>query len=136
MTIVESQTHDDAPSIAGLFEAYQAAYDDYDAEALAACFVYPCTIWQFGKGNVFVDSDELLENIEALLDVLEGEEIVATRHEIMHLSICGDTAHATLAWRHMREDDEEAMGFTCHYMLLRHEAQTGGRWLVATIVNE
>ncbi|ESR26410.1 DUF4440 domain-containing protein [Lutibaculum baratangense] len=122
----------EVPSLSDLFDDYATAYDDYEPQALADCFAYPCTIWQFGKGNVFADEEELLENIEALFGVLEREEVVHTRYEILHQAISGDTAHATLHWTHEREGGEEAMSFACHYLLIRDDDQ----WLVASIVNE
>lgn len=128
-TYVASET--EASPIADLFEAYRAAYDDYDAESLADCFAYPCTIWQLGKGNVFADEEELLENIEALLAVLEREEIVETRYEITHQAVSGDTAYATVDWSQLRADGDEALAFTCHYLLIRDEED----WVIASIVN-
>ena len=115
-----------------LFDDYAAAYDDYDAEGIADCFAYPCTIWQLGKGNVFADEEELLENIEALLAVLEREEVVATRYEVLHQAVSGNTAHATLQWTQAREDGETALMFVCHYLLIHDD----GEWVIATIVND
>lgn len=126
-----SATETAAP-LADLFDDYASAYDDYDAEALADCFAYPCTIWQLGKGNVFSDEEELLENIEALLQVLEREEIVATRYEILHQGVSGDTAYATVKWDQQRSDGETALEFVCHYLLICED----GDWVIATIVND
>ena len=115
-----------------LFRDYAAGFDDFDAEVIADCFTYPVTIWQLGKGNVFHDRDELLENIEALLDVFEKEEIVHSEFEILSHSASGPTALATLSWRQERESGEAALAFICHYALMQGE--DGPR--IALVVNE
>lgn len=132
MTAIYQANETDASPITDLFEDYRSAYDDYDAESLADCFAYPCTIWQLGKGNVFADEEELLENIEALFAVLEREEIVSTQYEIVNQSVSGDTAYASVTWRQSRADGDVALAFTCHYLLIRDEED----WVIATIVNE
>ncbi|MEJ8572552.1 nuclear transport factor 2 family protein [Microbaculum marinum] len=118
--------------ITTLFEEYAAGFDDFDAEAVADCFAYPCTIWQLGAGNVFLDREELLENIEALLAVYDTEEIVHSTFEVKSLVAAGATAFANLSWRQEREDGEAAMEFACRYALIDgHEG-----WRIATVFNE
>lgn len=118
--------------IATLFEEYAAGFDDFDAESVADCFAYPCTIWQFGKGNVFADREELLENIEALLGVYEREDIVHSSFEVTALRASGGAAMASLAWAQERDDGEVALAFTCHYALI--DGPDG--WAIATVFNE
>ncbi len=132
MTATYQPSESEPAPLTDLFDDYAAAYDDYDAESLADCFAYPCTIWQLGKGNVFSDQEDLLENIEALLQVLEREEIVSTRYEVLGESVSGDTAYATVKWDQARSDGEVALSFVCHYLLIRDEED----WVIATIVNE
>jgi hypothetical protein len=118
--------------ILALFQDYANGFNDFDAEAVADCFAYPVTIWQLGKGNVFADREELLENIAALLDVLAHEEVVHSEFEILNCSISGPTAQATLSWRQVREDGDPALAFICHYMLVRNHDDL----LIALVVNE
>jgi ketosteroid isomerase-like protein len=118
--------------ITTLFEEYAAGFDDFEAEAVADCFAYPCTIWQLGAGNVFHDREELLENIEALLNVYETEDIVHSAFEVTSLQASGGTALASLSWRQEREDGEAAMEFVCRYALI--EGPDG--WRIATVFNE
>ncbi|MCP1198551.1 hypothetical protein [Notoacmeibacter sp. MSK16QG-6] len=109
--------------IAALFDAYRDGFDDFDAETIVDCFAFPVTIWQFGKGNVFNEPDDLLENIDALLDVLGREEIASSDYEIKNCEIAGSTAFATIDWTQSRADGEEAWRFTCHYTLLSDAQQ-------------
>lgn len=118
--------------IAALFEDYANGYDDFDADAIADCFAFPATIWQFAKGNVFADREELLENIEALLEVFDREGIVHSSFEILAKAISGPSALMTLSWRQEREDGDPALAFICHYCLLRSEEG----WRIGMIVNE
>lgn len=129
MSATTPETEDE---IAALFENYAAGFDDFDADAVAGCFAYPCTIRQFGKDNVFADREELLENIEALLSVYENEEIVHSAFEIGALRIEGASASARLTWRQEREDGEAALEFSCRYALI--DSPEG--WRIATIFNE
>jgi hypothetical protein len=129
---MDALTREEEDEIVDLFTAYAGGFDDFDAEAVAECFAYPCTIWQFGKGNVFADSEELLENIEALLAVYEREEIVHSAFEIREKLLTGTIALVTLDWTQEREDGEAALEFTCHYALM--EGPEG--WAIATVFNE
>jgi len=118
--------------ITALFEEYAAGFDDFDAEAVADCFAYPCTIWQFGRGNVFADREELLENIEALLGVYEREDIVHSTFEVAALNAAEGAALASLTWSQEREDGEVALAFGCRYALM--DGPDG--WRIATVFNE
>ncbi|MBA5779148.1 DUF4440 domain-containing protein [Stappia sp. F7233] len=119
-------------AIAELFEGYRAAFDDYDAEAIADCFAYPAVIWQFGKGNVFADEEELLENIEKLLEALDREEVVRSDFEVLSAHVSGSTALVSLAWTQDNGADESVFEFACHY----HLVLDGEDWRIAMIVNE
>ncbi|MCQ8782320.1 DUF4440 domain-containing protein [Mangrovibrevibacter kandeliae] len=119
--------------IEALFERYAEGFDDFDADAIADCFAFPVTIWQSGRGNVFMDRDELLENIHALLSVFESEEIVHSAFEAKSTALTGEAAFVALAWRQEREDGEAALEFTCRYTLLR---EPGGDWRLALLVND
>lgn len=119
-------------AVLDLFEEYRAAFDDYDAEAIADCFAYPAVIWQFGKGNVFADEEELLENVDKLLAALGQEGVVNSDFEIVSGHVEGDAALVTLAWTQSDADGEPLLEFTCHYHLI----YAGTAWSIAMIVNE
>ncbi|OXT01582.1 hypothetical protein B7H23_00990 [Notoacmeibacter marinus] len=104
--------------IDALFDTYRNGFDDFDAEAIADCFTFPVTIWQFGKGNIFQDADDLLDNIEALLDVLGKEEIASSDFAIHACEMVGATAFVSVEWVQSRADGEEAWRFACHYTLI------------------
>lgn len=122
----------DFNAVNDLFLDYANGFDDFDAEAIADCFVFPVTIWQFGKGNVFADRDELYENIEVLFEVYQREQIVHSEFEILNHAISGPMALATLTWRQERESGEVALAFICHYALMR----LGEELRLALVVNE
>ncbi|MFD2239174.1 DUF4440 domain-containing protein [Aureimonas populi] len=124
---------DDA-ELTALFTAYAEGFDDFDAESIADCFAFPSTIWQSGKGHVFQDRDEILENVEALLAVFEREEIVHSSFEILDVAQEGAGAFVVLEWRQEREDGEAALEFTCRYALVRSEADPA--WRIALAVND
>ena len=115
-----------------LFDDYREAFEDYDAEAVADCFAYPAVIWQFGKGNVFQDDEELLENIETLFAALEKEGVVTSAFDILSAHVEGDAAMATLTWTQSDAAGEPVIEFTCHYHLI----YDGDAWRIAMIVNE
>lgn len=125
-------TDKDSAAIRDLFAAYANGFDDFDADMIADLFAYPVVIWQFDRGNMFEDDEELLENIEALLKVLDGEGVVRSEYEIQALSVSGPTALASVTWNQQREDGDVALSFTCHYHLVNIE----GDWLIASIFNE
>ena len=125
-------TETDTSAIQDLFAAYASGFDDFDADAIADLFAYPVVIWQFDRGNMFEDDEDLLENIEALLKVLESEGVVQSEYEVQALSVSGPTALASVSWSQQRADGEVALAFTCHYHLVNIE----GEWLIASIFNE
>ncbi|MHC5654400.1 nuclear transport factor 2 family protein [Stappia sp. ICDLI1TA098] len=115
-----------------LFDDYRDAFDDFDAEGIADCFAYPAVIWQFGKGNVFQDDEELLENIEKLLAALGKEGVVNSTYEVVSGHLEGDAGLVTLAWSQNDADGEPLLEFVCHYHLI----YSGTDWSIAMIVNE
>lgn len=117
--------------IEAFLETYAAAFDDYDGEAIADCFAYPAVLWQFGKGHVFADADEMLENTAALLKVLEDVGVTVSSFEIKTLAISGDTALATVDWYQENDEGEALIEFSCHY----HLVHDGEAWRIAMIVN-
>jgi hypothetical protein len=121
----------DAEDIRALFLAYAADFDDADAEAVTALFVWPATIWQFGEGHVFEDADDLQENVDALIDVFDEAGIVSTEPEVKEVRVAGRSAFASVTWRQHDDRGELLHEFACQYLLLKHE----GAWRIATIVN-
>lgn len=119
-------------AIVDLFAAYAAAFDDADAEAVAALFAFPAVIWQFGEGHVFADADELLENIEALIDVYDEAGIVTSTPQLTGHWAQGAAAFAAVSWRQEDGAGEVLHEFACGYLLVAAEAG----WRIAAIVNE
>ncbi|MCQ0987017.1 Cif family virulence factor [Jiella marina] len=122
-------------AIEAVFRAYAEGFDDFDADRILGCFAYPVTIWQLDKGNIFVDEEELAENIEALLAVYETEGIVRSDFAALDAAISGNTALVTLAWRQERIDGDAAMEFVCRYTL-RRGGSLGESWRIVLAVNE
>lgn len=118
-------------AILDLFEDYQAGFNDFDADQISDCFALPVIIWQLGKGHIFKDEDELVENTEALLSALDKEGVVQSDYEVVSLSISGSTALATLNWRQEEADGSAVFEFTCHYHLIKD----GEDWTIAMVVN-
>lgn len=131
---MDPETLPEEGEIAALFQAYAEGFDDFDAESIAATFAFPATIWQSGKGHVFIEREEIVENVEALLAVFEREEIVHSHFEIVDCSADESSAYAVLDWRQEREDGEAALEFTCRYALVKSDAEP--RWRIALAVND
>jgi ketosteroid isomerase-like protein len=124
-------TDTEEAAIREVFDSYAAGFDDFDADAIAELFAYPAVIWQFDRGNMFETDEDLIENIEALLAVLDREGVVHSEFEIASLSLSGPTALAAVSWSQERNDGDVALAFTCHYHLVNIE----GEWLIASIFN-
>ncbi|WP_062226568.1 DUF4440 domain-containing protein [Aureimonas frigidaquae] len=120
--------------VQSVLDAYAAGFDDFDAEAVAECFAYPATLWQGGRGNVFDDEEDLIENVEALLDIFEREEIVHSTFRIEDAAFGQDSGAALLSWRQERADGEAALEFTCRYLFIRDGED--GAWRIATTVTD
>ncbi|MCE7030353.1 nuclear transport factor 2 family protein [Jiella avicenniae] len=121
-------------AVESLFRAYAEGFDDFDLRRVIDCFAYPVTIWQSGKGTVFADADDLAENVEALFDVFESEEIAHSDFKVLEAQSSGNAAFVTLAWRQERGDGEVQMEFRCRYALRRNDLS--GHWLIALVINE
>lgn len=121
-------------AVESLFRGYAEGFDDFALSKVLDCFAYPVTIWQLGKGTVFADAAELAENVEALFDVFESEEIVHSDFVVLEAKSSGNTAFVALEWRQERADGEAAMEFRCRYTLRRNDLS--GQWLIALVVNE
>lgn len=118
-------------AIRNLFDAYAAGFDDYDTDAIADLFAYPAVIWQFDRGTMFETDEDLIENIEALLQILDDAEVVRSEYTIGAIAISGPTALVDVSWSQQCADGEEALAFTCHYSLVNID----GAWLIASIFN-
>ncbi|WP_068318110.1 hypothetical protein [Polycladidibacter hongkongensis] len=127
-----SDFHKDEQGISELFERYADGYDDYSLSAILSCFTFPCVIWQADKGHIFEDEDQMTENIQALLDVYEDNNIAQSIYEEVDLYVQPTAATITLDWQQEDEEGEPVFDFTCHYNLVR----IGRDWKIASIVNE
>lgn len=122
---------DPETEIEALIETYGAGFDDYDVDAVTACFVYPAVIWQLGKGHVFANAEEMAENTAALFKAYEEAGIVTSGFEITTLAVEGSSALITVEWEAEDGDGVVVMDFTCQYQLLYQN----DRWAIASILN-
>ncbi|MEP3231804.1 MAG: nuclear transport factor 2 family protein [Hyphomicrobiales bacterium] len=123
---------DDSNDIATLFQDYADGMNDMDAEAIAELFAYPVTIWQLGKGYVFDDADDLIENIETLLDAYDKAGVTYSEPEIGPTHVTKAAAFATISWRQQDEMGDVIHAFHCDYTLVKQHSD----WLITNIVNE
>ncbi|OKL42636.1 DUF4440 domain-containing protein [Pseudovibrio exalbescens] len=115
-----------------LFDRYADGYDDYDVAAIADCFAFPCVVWQMDQGHVFADQEELVENLEALLDVHRENNVTQSTYEVISTHVSGCTAHITLDWQQEDDAGDVVFDFTCHYTIV----QIDENWRITMIVNE
>ena len=126
------ETQDAEREIRALFAAYGAGFDDADANVVTSLFAWPATIWQFGKGHIFADAEELSENVEALIDVFDEAGIKSTIPEVREVHAAGAAAFAHVLWRQKEDSGEVLHQFTCQYLLVNED----GKWRIASVVNE
>jgi ketosteroid isomerase-like protein len=126
------ETQNAEADIHALFAAYGAGFDDANVEAVTALFAWPATIWQFGKGHIFADAEELAENVEALIDVFDEAGIKGTIPEVREVRVAGAAAFAHVLWRQQDDAGELPHEFTCQYLLVSQDRA----WRIATVVNE
>ncbi len=115
-----------------LFDNYADGYEDYDTARISDCFAFPCVVWQLDAGHVFKDKVELIENIDALLEVHREHYVTSSIYEVVSSHISGSTASVSLDWQQEDDEGEVVFDFTCHYLLINIE----GAWKIASIVNE
>lgn len=130
--VIAAMRREEAAAIGDLFEAYAAALDDFDSGGVLDLFQYPCVIWQFDKGYVFADEDELAENVAALFRVYEREGIVHSDARLEECAVIGPAAVARLAWTQYDAAGEPVFAFDVSYHLVKQS----GDWFIATVVNE
>ncbi|MEO0636227.1 MAG: DUF4440 domain-containing protein [Pseudomonadota bacterium] len=120
--------------IAALFADYADGLNDFDADAIVDLFAFPATVWQFGKGHVFADADELLENVEALLAAFDGAGVVTSSFSIRSAlqPDGGSSACAAVDWTQENASGEIIHTFRCAYLLLLDDEQ----WFIASVINE
>jgi hypothetical protein len=118
--------------IRDLFAAYGTSFDEADPDAVTSLFAWPATIWQFGKGHVFADAEELAENVDALMDVFDEAGIKTTVPEVKEVRVAGAAAFAHVFWRQRDDSGEVLHEFACQYLLVHHHSG----WRIVTIVNQ
>ncbi|MEM9207043.1 MAG: hypothetical protein AAGA88_12010 [Pseudomonadota bacterium] len=131
-TEIEIDALSDEAPIGPVLDAYRDAYNDYDANALAACFLFPVTLWQFGKGFVFENAEDLAENIEKVLDAYEEAGVVETHYEVADWVESGSAASAVIDWDQSDADGETVHVFSCLTVFAEDDR---GEMKITTIVN-
>ena len=56
-----------APDLEPFFARYARAFVDYDAEAIAGCYLTPCLLVRDGQGEALATADAVTSSVEALL---------------------------------------------------------------------
>lgn len=118
--------------IVQFFDDYQVGFNDYDIEWICDCFVLFIIIWQYDKGYVFNDDEELIENIEVFLRVLEKEGVSYFEFQVVFSYVSGFLVLVILDWIQEDVDGELVFEFICYYQLF----QDGMDWMIVGIVNE
>lgn len=116
-----------------LFAAYADALNDFDAEAIVDLFAYPATVWQFGKGHVFSDRDDLLDNVDALLAAFDSAGVVTSSYtiETNEAPIGTGSAFASVLWRQDDAEGQVIHEYRCGYLLV----PDNGDWFIASVIN-
>lgn len=122
---------DPEAEIETLIDSYAAGINDHDIDAVLDCFAYPAVIWQFGKGHVFADAEEMAENVRAVLKLYDQAGAVLSTPTITEVSVHGETAIVTVEWDQEDTDGEAVFDFACHY----HLVLDGPEWRIAMLTN-
>lgn len=129
---IAAMRREEARLIEEVFRAYGGGLDDFDAEQILDLFQFPCVIWQFGKGHVFEDEDELAENVAALFKVFEREGVAQSLPSVRECAVTGPRAVAEVEWQHLDDRGDPVFAFSIGYFLVKES----GDWYIATVVND
>lgn len=129
---VAAMRREDAGLVKEVIATYGAGLDDFDSDRILDLFQFPLVIWQFGKGHVFEDEDDLAENVDALFKVFEREKVAQSVPTVRECVVTGDRALAEVDWEHLDATGEPVFGFSIGYFLVKDS----GEWFIATVVND
>ena len=112
------------------FDGYARAFADYDAEAIAACYVVPCLFVRDGRPVSVGTAAELARSVAALLDLHRAWDVQTVRPaEVSVLERGPGHATARVDWRLGRTTSRMAWTFATSYTLV--PAASGWRVAVA-----
>ena len=101
------------------FKRYARAFADYDAGAIAACYVVPCLLVRDGAPVSLATEDELTASVAALLDLHRAWDVQTVRPaEVALLEQGPDHATARVDWRLGRSRSRMAWTFATTYTLV------------------
>lgn len=75
------EPHADAAvaDVGQFFSRYAAAFEQYDAPAIAACYITPCLFVRDGVTEALDSSDAVAESVHALLDLHRAWDVQTAR---------------------------------------------------------
>ena len=101
------------------FERYAAAFEAYDAAAIAACFATPCLFVRAGQTEAAADEAAVTASVEALLDLHRGWDVGrADPAEVAVLEEGPGHAIARVGWRLGRPGTRVEWAFATTYALV------------------
>lgn len=101
------------------FERYGQAFEAYDADAIAACFLTPCLFVRDGTTETSTTPDEVAASVRALLDLHRAWDVqTATPAEVTVLEEGGHHAIARVEWTLGRTNSRVAWAFATTYTLV------------------
>ena len=117
------------------FKRYGAAFETYDADAVAAYYVLPCLFVRDGATVAVATREGVVESVEALLEVHRGWDVQIARPAAVALLEQGPGhALARVDWRLGRKESRLAWSFSTTYALVPGADDWEQDWQIAAAV--
>lgn len=134
MTAEEPHATAAAPDAAAFFAHYGRAFEAYDADEIAACYLTPCLLVHDGQTEALATADDLEASVRALLDVHRAWDVQKARPaDVAVLEVGPAHAVVRVSWRLGRRRSRVAWTFATTYTLVP-VAGGAGDWRIAVAV--
>ena len=120
-----------AVDLAPFFERYAQAFVDFDAAAIAACYLTPCLLVRDGEAEALATAEAVTESVDALLALHRAWDVQKVRAEDVEILEDGP-AHAVVRvdWKLGRPRTRLRWLFSTTYTVV----PAGDDWRIAVAV--
>lgn len=105
-------------------QSYVAAFNNQDAEVIAAHWTFPAVTTQAGRSYAFKSADHFAKNTEILLGFYRAQQVHRVERQVLDvLSLHQGAVSMTVADAMFTEDGTEIVQWQAAYVLQRIEGQ-------------
>ncbi|WP_420456339.1 hypothetical protein [Rubrivirga sp.] len=116
--------------LGAFFEAYARAFEAYDADAIAACYVTPCLFVRDAETVVQDSAEGVVASVRSLLDLHRAWDVQRIRPaEVVTVEAGPAHAVARVGWRLGRARSRVAWSFATTYTLVPNDG-----WRIAVAI--